>query len=458
MSRPDVEYKAMPGEPAPSVKPGEAQERPAPRPGHLSVVAPDPTSGAGSLFRREMIDHQRRRLQGEVLIGAGPTWVMLGYAAVGVLVAGLLFISLLSYARTETVGGWLVPQGGIVRLTADQGGAIDHIYATEGSRLAAGMPIARLRLSRQAIGGDTGKLLESAGLAQLDAARANSSAAAARIAADQDALKRQEAVLTAQEQQARALLAILEEKHRLAEAKVKRSQDLNARGYLSAQALDDATSSLLDTSQAVATQRSALLLLSQSKADLESKLAQIPIAFAETRANANATEADLVQRLEQTKAGDSYTVNAPSDSVVMAVPAIEGQNLTPGSTIALLQPANTRLEAEVFVPSRAAGFLKVGQEISLQYQPFPYKKFGSAKGRIISISRAPLTPAEVASSGFSVGESVFRVHAALDKPYVVAYGAKTPLQAGTALTAMIVVDRRSLLEWLFDPLFAVARR
>ncbi len=458
MSRPDAEYKAGPAEAAPPAKSAEEQERRTPRPGHLSVVAPDATSGAGSLFRREMIDHQRRRLQGEVLIGVGPTWVMLGYAMVAVLAAGLLFISLLTYARTETVSGWLVPRGGIVRLTADQGGAVDHVYVTEGSRLAAGAPIARFRLSRQAIGGDTGKLLESAGLAQLDAARANSTAAAARIAADQDALKRQEAVLTAQEQQARALLAILEEKQRLAEAKVKRSQDLNVRGFLSAQALDDATSAYLDTSQAVATQRNALLLLSQSKADLESKLAQIPIAFAETRANANAAEADLVQRLEQTKAGDAYTVNAPSDGVVMALPVIEGQNLMQGSTVALLQPANTQLEAEIFVPSRAAGFIKVGQEVSLQYQPFPYKKFGSAKARIISVSRAPLTPSEVASSGFSVGEPVFRVRAALDKSYIMAYGARTSLQAGTALTAMIVVDRRTLVEWLFDPLFAVARR
>ncbi len=39
-----------------------------------------------------------------------------------------------------------------------------------------------------------------------------------------------------------------------------------------------------------------------------------------------------------------------------------------------------------------------------------------------------------------------------------AYGDAIPLQPGMLLAADIVFDRRSLIEWLFDPIYAVARR
>jgi membrane fusion protein len=53
---------------------------------------------------------------------------------------------------------------------------------------------------------------------------------------------------------------------------------------------------------------------------------------------------------------------------------------------------------------------------------------------------------------------VFRVRVALARDDIHAYGEAIPLQPGMLLTADIVFDRRSLIRWLFDPLFAVAER
>jgi membrane fusion protein len=46
----------------------------------------------------------------------------------------------------------------------------------------------------------------------------------------------------------------------------------------------------------------------------------------------------------------------------------------------------------------------------------------------------------------------------LDRDSVDAYGRKEPLVFGMTLSARVVVDRRSLLEWLFEPLLAVRGR
>jgi membrane fusion protein len=53
---------------------------------------------------------------------------------------------------------------------------------------------------------------------------------------------------------------------------------------------------------------------------------------------------------------------------------------------------------------------------------------------------------------------VYPVTVELDRPYVIAFGRREPLVAGMSLTARIVTEKQSLLEWLFEPLFAVRRR
>jgi membrane fusion protein len=92
------------------------------------------------------------------------------------------------------------------------------------------------------------------------------------------------------------------------------------------------------------------------------------------------------------------------------------------------------------------------------YQAFPFQKFGVGRGRVLSVSRTVLAPEEVAMPGLNLTEPVFRVRVALERMDIEAYGQSIPLQAGMTLSADIVVERRNLLEWLFDPLYAAGRR
>ena len=55
-------------------------------------------------------------------------------------------------------------------------------------------------------------------------------------------------------------------------------------------------------------------------------------------------------------------------------------------------------------------------------------------------------------------EPVFRVRVRLAKDTIMAYGQDLPLQPGLLLSADVIIDRRSLIEWLLDPLYAVGRR
>jgi membrane fusion protein len=68
-----------------------------------------------------------------------------------------------------------------------------------------------------------------------------------------------------------------------------------------------------------------------------------------------------------------------------------------------------------------------------------------------------LGPDEISVPGLQLNEPVFRVKVRLDRELVSAYGQDMPVQPGMLLSADVIIDRRTLLEWLLDPLYAVGR-
>ena len=96
--------------------------------------------------------------------------------------------------------------------------------------------------------------------------------------------------------------------------------------------------------------------------------------------------------------------------------------------LASLMPADARLQAQLFAPSSAIGFVRPDQTVLLRYQAFPYQKFGHQSGQVVQVSRTPLQPSELAGLPLA-GATARRAsrstgsRCALDQQDVAAYGA-----------------------------------
>ncbi|OYX59169.1 MAG: hemolysin secretion protein D, partial [Brevundimonas subvibrioides] len=108
-----------------------------------------------NLFRKEAVTHATRRLAGEVVLASSVPSRVLAGLMVAVVLGGATFAATASYARKETVAGWLTPQAGMIRLAARQGGIVSSVHVREGDRVVAGQPIATLTLSSALEGGDS---------------------------------------------------------------------------------------------------------------------------------------------------------------------------------------------------------------------------------------------------------------------------------------------------------------
>ena len=94
--------------------------------------------------------------------------------------------------------------------------------------------------------------------------------------------------------------------------------------------------------------------------------------------------------------------------------------------------------------------MKPGQDVKLKYDAFPYQKFGVANGSVVSVSATALRPVEVGINSES-GELLYRISVSLKKQTISAFSNEVPLQVGMELSADIVLENRSLLEWLIEP-------
>jgi membrane fusion protein len=97
--------------------------------------------------------------------------------------------------------------------------------------------------------------------------------------------------------------------------------------------------------------------------------------------------------------------------------------------------------------------------VRIRYLAYPHQKFGSYGARVLAVSRNALPASEL---GFvppdGSREPLYRIKAALESQQVLAYGRPEPLKAGMQVEADVLLDRRRLIEWIFEPLLALAGR
>lgn len=173
--------------------------------------------------------------------------------------------------------------------------------------------------------------------------------------------------------------------------------------------------------------------------------------------------ASLEQDLTENEARRQIVVRAPQDGVITAINVELGQTVTASQTLVSLLPKDTQLIAELYAPSRAAGFVKPGMDVLIRYPAYPYQKFGQHAGRVKEVSSTAMHPEELpllrplAAPG-NAGEPLYRVRVVLDRQAVTAYGNQQPLKSGMALDASILLEKRRLYEWVLEPLYTVTGR
>jgi membrane fusion protein len=410
------------------------------------------------LFRREAVQHATRRLAGEVVLASPLSVRVLGSFLAGVVFVAVVFAATASYARKATVTGLLVPDQGMIRAAVQATGMLETIMVREGDTVERGQRLAVVDIAAVTSGGNVGDVVVRSLESERVAANARAQAALARLAVELEQSRIRLEKAKYEREQINQQRQLQEQRLRLAREELARGEQVAAKGFLSRRDVEQRRSASLLAEQELTTQRRQEASLDRDIADIEARLASIPHEMRQAEAELATTSASIVQRSADAEQRRSQFVVAPISGRIAALPVSTGQTIAAGSTVAIIIPTGSHIEAELLAPSRSIGFIKPGQEVNLALQAFPFQRFGTVAGTIRSVSTTVLAPSEVVIQGLNIQEPVYRIRVTMGREVMRAYGEIIPMQPGMLVSADIVFDRRSLLQWLFDPIYAVARR
>ena len=169
-------------------------------------------------------------------------------------------------------------------------------------------------------------------------------------------------------------------------------------------------------------------------------------ALAELRARIAAVDQRKVAFERQIR----QAVQAPISGTIASLNVRVGEAVEAGTVVATILPEGGALQAELFVPTRAAGFVEVGQDARLKLDAFPHQRFGLLEGTVSSVSAAVSMPAELP---ISIAETLPVYHSVvtLRRQTIEAHGRTFPLQVGMVVRADIIQEKRKLWQIVFEP-------
>lgn len=413
------------------------------------------TGSEAPLFRREAAEHRSDRLHGDVSLAPPLSWQAIGFLLLGALVLAVAFFASASYSRVQTAPGTIELDTGVAAIWPSRPGVVSKLMVRDGERVRRGQPLAQIRAEEDMSGGDTTprEVLSALGLQDrtlaaqsslvLHAAEAERSKIEAEIAGAGAEVGNLDSQIADQRRLVRFSENELDEVGRVAE-----------KGFISRRDVESREARLLE-------RRQRLAELLQSRAGKEASLLEARRTIAQVGASAEAqaagvesSRAELAQQIARAEAQRGYTITAPVDGRVTALTARVGKRASDEEELMVISPLRGRPRAELRVPSAAVAFLSVGQEVRLAIDAFPYQRFGTVSGRVSSISTTTVRH----PTGEQGSASFYLVTAELARPTISAYGRQQPLIPGMTFEARIVVDRRNLFDWLFEPILAVRRR
>jgi membrane fusion protein len=418
-----------------------------------------PIPASQQLFRSEVLAERQTPLLGKILLEPRPSQALLVRISLALGLAVLAFLIFGSYARKARLSGVLVPVHGLARIVAPQAGVVTDIFVSEGASVKKGTPLIALssEMQNEALGSTREEIVRRI------VSRRDSTAASQQVQQqlfDQQAadLRKRLEALTVEQQHLVREIELQRGRVRIGENAVARARAMRAQDLIPLPRLQRAEQESIDDRSKLEAMERSQFTLQREQIQIEATLREVPMRRQTQLAEIDRNVSALDQELAEAESRRKIVISAPYDGVVTSLQAEKGSSAQANIPLMSVVPAGSDLQASLYGSSRAIGFVKPGQKVSIRYQAFPYQKFGAYAGTVTSVSKSAINPAELPqqlAGIYAPAESLFRINIRLDRQTATTYGESAALQAGMQLEADVITDSRRLIEWMFEPLFTL---
>lgn len=414
------------------------------------------------LYRTEALNARQIKWLGDIVLVRPVSFSFLCSAAGLAAAMVLAFLFFGTYTKRATVTGQLVPDLGLVKVYVPQFGIVAKKNVVEGQSVKQGDVLYVLSSERHS---DTQGGVQAT-ISHQVITRQNSLKDALektrRLNDDErEALLKRIDGLESELAKIDSQIAGQASRVKLADDAVVRMRELAAQSFISKEQLQQRQADLLDQRARLQSLERDRISIGRDLTSQKSDLASMPLRHQNQIAQIERDIASLGQELTESEAKRRLEITAPEAGVATAVTAEVGQMVDGSKPLVSIVPAGATLQAYLYAPSRAIGFVKPGDKVLMRYQPYPYQKFGQAQSTVAFVSKVALSGSELtgmngAPDQTNGGEPLYRITVNLSAQTIKAYGRPQSLQAGMLLDADILQEKRRLYEWVLEPLYSLS--
>ncbi|MFN3388565.1 MAG: HlyD family secretion protein [Allosphingosinicella sp.] len=375
--------------------------------------------------------------------------------------AAFIFAIFTNYSRTETARGEIAAASGFSTVVAEDSAVVTALLVEAGATVRKGQPLAHLTRPRIVSEGSDTHAVSVAhmreALRNFDQQIADTQRAIEATRIQIASVRRGAGISRTAAAERRSLT---QQRRSVAMARQNGLEELAREGLITGMAVDRARVESLQLMQEAA---DAELQLNEIVRGRDDRIAMLESQMRDLSQNALSLRNERIsteKQLGDLQAQHAFTVVAPDDGVVAAIPVRLGQRLEPGQRMFAIAQPSAELTVVLEVPSRAIGLIDEGQRVALKYDAFPFQTYGLRYGTVTRVELASIEGGQPAAAEGQQQQRdrPFLVEVKPEDEEVIAYGRPRPLKVGMMLTADIEVERRSLLSWWLSPLFMLKGR
>lgn len=407
------------------------------------------------LFRKQALDNASKRLDGNVILINVPSFTALSIFLIVVVLSALVFVAQSRFSTYERVEGILKSVGGELKVYPRETGVVQQLFVAEGQQVSAGDDLMIIRTSVSQTDGQSDKEREKR---QIETQIANlieqKTLTIERYTLETKKLQKNLLSTKKRLEATQRQLALNKEHITINSKLLEAKKRIHDAGNLSDVELETARIDVL-TIQGRGQEYQADI--DELKADLErfeNELETLPNKQSTDLSELNNDISVLQRQLIQLENQIEYRVEARQPGIITNIIALEGELAQESFPLLSIASLQRELIAELYVPSRARAFIEAGLSVFIRFDAFPHQYYGDIQGEVVEVSNVLLFPNDWPNP-LQIKQPVYRVKVKLASQSMLVEGEPVKLQQGLHLDADIVLEERTILDYLISPILEI---
>lgn len=410
-----------------------------------------------NLFRKESIEQENPNAYGDIIITPSLGITFSALSTILLIILLMLFLTFFKYTKKAHLSGIVMPSSGLIKVTPKYPGYVTKLTVSEGDHVNKDSHLYYISGENYNGNGTLSSMISSLKTQYLILSNQKKQEIDDNINQQKTVTQRIES-LKAQITISKNRLTQAIYQNKIAESVVIKYKKLINKNYVSDIDYQNKKMEYSSSKDNVENHRQILLQLQNELNSATDDLNHIRSTGESRKSEIDRQLQTIKQQQLELIAQEKFILTSPTSGTVATILIKQGQSVNAFEPVMNILPDNSRLQVELYATSQNAGFIRIGQRVSLRYSAFPYQKFGVQYGTIREISRTTLNTSDLSSISPSIwkeNEGHYRVIVEPENAFIMAYGKREPLLSGMTLEGDVNLDTRYLWEWITEPIWSL---